>query len=412
MLPYHTAFPLTVQGANGAMTRSGGHMDLVNDFDTQYHLCMVRLRVVESYSGSLIASTQQRFGSFAAIRAWCDANVPNAAGYFSNYVFMDVFDEIDPVVPVPPRLYGKNRLWAGLTNKSPQHHYWRPRTTSCKYAALPHTVSSVAAMERAKVLHAIWINLYPAIPIPDPTVTPWTEAEFSMFWIAGNRWSRYDMPMFLSQALAINIVALGDRSYWDGSAVVQAESPSYWAYDQSTAEKCVYGSIAPTSPMFSQVFGTLPAFKLLGTAILAGESVIVGYPMTNGTGGHAVIVRPVGVDQWYVDNYDTTQYQLEAVGSTRHDERPKIRKLILTQVPDHRTAGPFSAPDIGYCFGASSTEILASPGKHSLSTGSVRLQYRDVNTGRVSPLSIPRIVPVARKRARPFSLLVVNEQAV
>lgn len=412
VMPGMTAFPLILKAALYSMNMSGGHVDLLESFDTTYRMCLVRLRVVDTPSGTLLASTQQRFANFAAVQTWVDANTPNNGSFFSANVFFDVADEIDSSVPVPTKLYGKNRLWAGLTNKASGHYYWRPKTTSCKFAGPPYSGSGGATLERAKVLKGIWEGLYPALPLSAPAL--WTEAEFSLFWISGDRRSRYDMPLFLSQALTVVNMPASDRYSWDGASATQAPLGSNWAYDQTTVEKCYYGSISSTSCNLSSHFGMRAAFKNLGPAILSGESVVVGYPMTDTvSGGHAVIIRPVGVDQWYVDNWDTTLYRLEAVGTTRHDERPKIRAINgLTQVPDRRVAGPFNAFDIGYCFGNTNNDRLLAPGKHSLSTGSVRLQYRNVNTGKVSPLSIPGIVPVVRKRARPFSLLVVNTHTV
>jgi hypothetical protein len=390
------------------MAASGGHLDLVTLFDTDYNLCMVRLRVL--FNGTQVTSTLQRFGSFSALLAWINANAPHSGGSFDSYVFVDVSDEIDASVPVPTKLYGKNRLWAGLTNKAPGHHYWRPKTTSCRYANTP--VSPFAATERAKTLRAIWTILYPTAVLPDPDVTPWTDAEFSLFWIAGNLRSRYDMPIFLLQGLSILVPSPGDRYYWNGIAPQQVVANTYFAYNAQASDKCAYGAIVASGPGFAQAFGARQAFVNLGMAILSGQSVVVGYPVVDGVGNPAVVVRPVGVDQWYVDNYDTTQYRLEAVGSTRHDERPKIQVLSLPQYPEQRAAGPFNALDIGACFGNTWSDRMASPGKHSLSTGSVRIQYRDTTTGKVSPLSIPHIVPVSRKRARPFSLLVKNTQMV
>jgi hypothetical protein len=257
---------------------------------------------------------------------------------------------------------------------------------------------------------AIWSLLYPSNPLPDPLT--WTDAEFSLFWISGTRRSRYDMPPFVTSG--IGIPSNGNDRFLLADGVLTPVNGETMVYNEQAATECAYGSIEQGGYSYGDAFAARQAFTRLGPAILEGGSVVVGYPLVDSVNQDvlAVLIRPVGVDQFYVDSFDDTRYRLEAVGSTRHDQRPKIRATTLFQAPTQRSAGPFDAADIGGCFGNTSYDRSLDPGRHSQSTGFVRIQYRDLVTGRVSPLSIPHIEPVARRRARPFSLLVTNSQTV
>lgn len=384
--------------------RSGGHVDLISNFDAHYSQCLVRLRVVSS--SVLVASTTQRFSSLASIVSWVNANTPVSLGVFSATVFMTVYDEIDGNIQPPAKVYGKNRLWAGLVSRAPRRYYWQPRTRSCEYGSVGST-SVVQA--RADALNGIWSILYPSSPLP-PTAS-WTSNEFGLFWITGNRRSRYDMPTFRPVGLAIYPFGGSGRYFWNGSAALPV-SGGFYQYNSSANDTCAYGVFGPGAPSFAYAFGSYGAFRFLGKSILSGMSAVVGYPLIGDSGELAVNIRPVGVDQWYFDSFDPSRYRLEAVGSTRHDQRPKLRNFPVTVFPDNRTTGPVDASSFNECFGGTLYDRNRDPGRHSKSTGMVRFQYRDLDTGLVSPLSSPRIVPVARRRARPFSLIVVNSPPV
>ncbi len=379
--------------------RSGGHVDLIRSFDAQYSRCLVRLRVVSS--SVLVASTTQRFSSLASIVSWVNANTPISLGQFAASVFMTVYDEIDGNIHPPAKVYGKNRLWAGLVSRAPRGYYWQPRTKSCEYGAVGST-SVVQA--RADALNGIWSALYPSSPLP--STSSWTASEFGLFWITGIRRSRYDMPTFRPAGLGIYPSGNG-RYFWNGSVPVPAAG-GFYQYNSSAADTCAYSVFAAGAPSFAYSFGSSGAFRLLGRSILSGMSAIVGYPLIGSGGELAVNIRPVGVDQWYFDSFDESRYRLEAVGSTRHNERPKLRNFPVTVFPDNRTTGAVDASSFNECFGGGLYDQNLNPGRHGKSTGIVQFQYRDLDTGLVSPLSSPRIVPVARRRARPFSLMVVN----
>jgi hypothetical protein len=398
----NSAFPTS----SGAMIQnsaaSGGSVDLTNFFDTIYFRCLIAIRVVD-VGGAVLFDFEQRFGSLADIATWINANVPNDGSFFTASVKMSVLDQIDGAIPMPPKVYGKNRFWAGLTSRAPKGFYWTPRTASAYYGAN----NTGPAPVFAAALEDVW-NLIHGVGTIVPSAG-WGNKEFGCFWINSNRLRRYDMPAFNPGSFFVTAANPNTRfTQVPGPATSPPLTPN-WVFSGIMG----YVAINPTATGWT-TFSQTGAFNQLAKHILEDWSVLACYGLAGSDGDLAVQVRPAGIDQMFFDWYDSSTHQLEVVGRTRIDFHPRIRVLTpLFFDALRRTAGPVSISQIRDSFGATSRqETLGIVGRHSYTTGEARFQLRRLQDNHVSPLTTARVAPVIRRRARPWVLRVTDGVSV
>jgi hypothetical protein len=399
-----SATPATNATVAETMSRSGGNVDLTTLFDTVYFRCRVHLRVVDAGTSTVILETTTSFASLADLVTWLNTNVPSSSGLFIAMCMIRVFDIIDGSIEMPSKVYGKNRFWAGLTNKASGGYYWSPRAYSCRYAdSQPTAVRTVFG----SALESMWTNIHGAGTINSSAT--WTGAEFACFWISRNRRRRFDMPAFSATALSVTSAPAGERMVQVPGPLTQNPGVPPWSFSGTIW----YAAIDSTATGFT-TFSRQESFSTLARLILSGWSVVVGYGLVSGAGELAVLVRPVGIDQLWFDWYDTAAYQLEAVGRTRRDIHPRIR---IIQPPQffalHRSAGPVDVTQFRESFGATARDdVTGVIGRHGYTTGEVRFQLRRLSDNYVSPLTTARVSPTIRKRARPWALGVVDGVSV
>lgn len=406
-----TPVPATDSNIRESILRRGGNMDFWETFDSNYSRSYVRLRFY-STGGSLVLDTTQVFANRAAITAFINANIASIGGFADQHVEIEVFDVEDAAIVPPPKIYGKNRFFAGLVSRSKQFEggmYYGYRTGSAFYANLSSTASIAA---RSLILNQMWSILYPGFPMPAPVT--WGPNEFGCFWVPRNRLRRYDMPAFNSSALRIDPGAGINRFVRNGGLTIP-RPPVTHVFNGTAGDQVAYGSL-DASGTGGFAFNSYDAFRTIAPQLANGASVIVGYPLYNGVTGQnlAVLVKPIGVDTFYVDVFDDSRYRIEAVGVQRENYRTRLRVLPSpAQYPLQRLAGPILVPDFSDSFGLTPSRPLigGQPGRHGYTTGSVRFQYRDLLTNRVSCLTQARIETISRRRARPWALLVRNDQA-
>lgn len=306
------------------------------------------------------------------------------------------------MIPIA-KVYGQNRLWHSLRGRGTR--YWQ-RLETCEAGA---NASPGPLAARQQVLADIWNQLYPGFPFTPATMS---NPEFACFWTSGNKLHRYDAPAFVPSA--VRLPAGSTRNCVDPvNPGVPILSGGFYQYATGQGDRCAYASIDP-SGNFAQSFGSSSAFKLLGRAILDGESVVVGLPLTDGV-NFSVLLKPVGIDTLFFSTFDPALWQLEAVGWSRNDGRPRIAVVPpLVQFPSRRTTGPLNITEIRSVFGGSATTVRqgGGPGRHSWTTGKIRFQLRELATGETTPLSDAEIVTRARRRAMPWSVVVTNHHGV
>lgn len=389
---------------------SGGNVEIVRDFDAYYSRCQVRLRWADQGDvGTYTREHTQVFANRAAIVAYINANTSVTGGQSDEYVTVEVFDVQESQLVPPAKVYGQNRVYATLVRRDPYggryHGYWTG-------SAIAADSSGGFKTPVATALKALWDSLgYPNV-LPPPI--SWGPDEFSVFWVSRNRLRRYDMPQFNASSLSIPFGAGRDRKVYNvavGAIVDRAASFDSTIYNAAAAQQATYVGVSPTGSITP--FDLSQSWREMGLRLSSGDSILIGYPLIRDLGGGiielSVFVKPVGVDVFSFESFDPTRYQLEAVGTLRNDFRPKVRPLSLSQAAPSRTAGFTTVPQLASAFGLQPNRFQSAfAGSHGYRSGSIRFQYRDLDTGRISSLSTAAIKPVWRQRARPFCLMVRN----
>ncbi len=393
---------------------TGGNVELFRDFGT-YSRCQVTLRwAPEDGSGLYTREVTQTFPNQASLVGYVDANTARLFdGSSAEYVVMEVFDIEDSLIVPPAKVYGQNRAYATMVRKSPRGRYHAYQTGSAAYTAGRSFSTPIAT-----ALKQIWDDLgYPNV-LPPPA--SWGANEFSLFWLSRNRMRRYDMPQFSPASLQIPGEVGQDRKvYNSNTGTITDRAPVGFAtgYNPGASERVSYASINALGGVTAISYQD--SWRGLGVALGSGGSILVGYPLIRefapGEFEYSIFVKPVGVDTFSFEVFDPARYRLEAVGVLRNDFRPKLRPLTLSQ-PDGteqagaRTAGFINSGAVAQALGLQPNRFQAAyAGSHGYRSGSVRFQYRDLVTGRVSGLSSAAIKPVWRQRARPFALMVRNQ---
>lgn len=406
--------PASEAAIGNAVQSNGGNVALWDYFDTTYYRCKVRLRFSD-WSDAPYLDVTRTFANRAEITTFVNDNRTSE----SVLVEMEVFDVIDGNMLPPPNVYAKNRLYSGLISRNMinrEGRYWGNKPDSCYYATYP----SGSASLRALLLSEMWSKIHPSVSMPAPG--DWTAAEFGCFWLSTNRLRQYDMPQF-SGTLAIpdgprsatttRYVRLFDSAPpTSASTEPRASGPDLLSTQWGTLSETpqvFYGALNPGANGFL-TWSTYQAFQNNAIQIGRGWSVIAGYPLYRQIPETtqwelSVLIKPVGVDSFFFDTFDTDRYQLEAVGTYRNDGR-----LMLQQVPvayqdyAHRSTAPVLVNELYQTFRPTRRSVAS--GRAGYGPGRVRFQYRDLLTNRVSSYSPAGIEPVVRKRARPFALMV------
>jgi hypothetical protein len=393
---------------------TGGNVELFRDFGT-YSRCQVTLRwAPEDGSGPYTREVTQTFANQASLVAYVAANTAlQVDGTSAEYVVMEIFDVEDSLIVPPAKVYGQNRAYATMVRLSPRGRYHAYQTGSAAYTAGRSFSTPIAI-----ALKQIWDALgYPNV-LPPPAL--WGADEFSLFWLSRNRMRRYDMPQFSPASLQIPGEVGQDRKVYNsntGTITDRATVGFATGYNPGASERVSYASINSTGSVTGISYQD--SWRGLGVALGSGGSILVGYPLIRefapGEFEYSVFVKPVGVDTFSFEAFDPARYRLEAVGVLRNDFRPKLRPLTLsqpngTEQAGARTAGFITSGAVAQALGLQPNRFQqAYAGSHGYRSGSVRFQYRDLVTGRVSGLSSAAIKPVWRQRARPFALMVRNQ---
>ena len=395
---------------------AGGNVELFRDFDAHYTRCQVTLRwAPEDGFGPYTREVTQTFSDRASLVAYVAANTtPQIDGTSAEYVVMEVFDIEDSLIVPPSKVYGQNRAYATMVRLDP----YGGRYHGYKTGSAAHTAGRAFSTPIAIALKRIWDDLgYPNIL---PPAASWGPDEFSLFWLSRNRMRRYDMPQFNGSSLQVPDGAGLDRKVYNATtATITDRAPVGFAtgYNPGASQRVTYASINSAGSVTGINF--VDSWRGLGVALGSGGSILVGYPLIRefapGEYEYSIFIKPVGVDTFSFEAFDPTRYRLEAVGVLRNDFRPKLRPLTLSQPngaeqAGGRTAGFINSGDIARALGLQPVRFQqAYAGSHGYRSGSVRFQYRDLETNRVSGFSSAEIKPVWRQRARPFCLMVRNQ---
>lgn len=376
--------PLTVNDLVNTYGIKRGNLDLLTSTPS-YAGCRWRMEYLNTTPPTVIDNLT--FSTAQEIVDWVNANVPQAAGRFTPDVQVAAYDVIDPSIDPLFKIMGKNRTFSRFRAFD---KYWSPST---------QTVDN----EFAVFLDGLWTSVWGA---PVPTGNPpasWGD-EFRLFWVPSNHRRLYLLPNtgfqmdLTSSAGNRQMIQISDDT-------LQPATTSSWSTDPSRNPR--YGVMDPSGTSF-EYYSLSDGFKQLPNSLLNGNSVVIGYPMVDGSGNRSVYVKPVGVDIFHTNWFDDSRYQLEAVGALDRDGQNRVRVLSPETTPQPRlnSGGLYALSDflVPLAFPNSSTHRGGS-----YRPGDVRFQLRDLTTNRVSPFSNAKIGWDFKKRFRPLAALVRND---
>lgn len=407
-----TPMPAGIAEIDYNCTMQSGHAELWQKFDQRYFRCQVRIAwAVYPDDAAVRREVVKTFPDRASLLAFINANTTTGEGLAAEYVSIEVFDLVDTSIAPPPKVFGKNRFFAALisgavyNNIQSKGHYHGYQTGSCYFS------NSKQPQFRADVLNALWNALYPGSPMP--ATNTWTSEEFGCFWLPRNRARRYQLPAFNANSLSIpdgDGSAAYRRVRLAGVTVPRPFGAGGRTDYNGAVPQPAYVAIDPAASSY-EVVAFIDTYKALQAYLREGWSVLIGYPLIRTTEDGdelSVFVKPVGVDSFFFDSFDSARYQLEVVGVYDRQNYTKMKPLtVLFSDFANRTAGPVSSLQIADVmgFGSSRTNSYAA-GRHGYNGGKAKFQLRDLQTNRVSPLSAGTVESCWRRRGRPFSLEV------
>lgn len=390
------------------MDVSGGNRHFITDFKP-YALCQCRVKIYDS-GNTFISQTDTQFADHSAIAAWVTANVPNDGVSFTHFATMEVFDIIDNALVPPAKVYGHNKLWTVLTTRKYQHRYWSVNGDTSSFNVQGQNVIDNVI---GPVFKQLVIDMLPGLPTGfDPS----SQKSWGTVWFSPIYRSRYDMPGFRPESCLVNS-GNGNRWAMDNSGSFSlAASNKDFRYDTNAAEPyyLALDSSGTNAIHFSASEGLKGSGSSnrgrLGQALIQGYSVVLVYPLVDPDAkNRSFYIKPVGIEQIYFSQFDGAQYRIEAVGTHRHDKRPRLLPLKIDKFdPRTRSAGPVAVFSFARQLMCQQWGSSTPAGSHSHTSGQARFQYRDLVTGRVSPLTSATLSTVARKRGRPVSWLIKN----
>lgn len=406
-------FPMVVGTSTNelqwVMNVSGGSQAFVSDF-TPYSFCECRVKVYDG-SNALTLQVDTQFADHAAIAAWVNANVPNDGVNFTHFATMEVFDIIDNAIVPIAKVYGKNRLWTTLSSPR-RHRSWSLRGNISLFNLAAASGVPIGSLQPA--IQGMLTSMFPAHPGYSASFTMNGGKEMGTFWVSPVYRNRYDMPGFRPESCLVQGTSAGspDRWTWDGAGYTAAVNGEQYRYDTNANGPHYLSLDVGLGATFFTAADALHQSGSGGTLareLLRGSSVLLCYPLVSSDGKFwSVYLKPVGVDQVFFNQFADDLYRVEAVGTQRNDKRPRLKPLLPARIsPTHRSAGQVSIHEFISVAFQQTTPTTKS--MHSHTSGSVRFQLRDIETGKVSPLSSATLTTIARKRGRPISWLVKNK---
>lgn len=369
--------PLTVNALVSETSIKRGNVDLIRNVE-KYSRCQWRMEFIDSTPP--VVFDDLSFGSQQDIVDWVNANVPQAGGFFTESCHLAAYDQIDGDLPPIFKVMGKNRTFSRWRNF---FRYWS---------------SGQVVNTTPQLLQDLWTFIYGA-PLPTP-VGSWTD-EYGLFWTPQNHKRLYQLPA-LGFTLGLQ-GGPGQRRMRLPDDSISPATTGEWTTDPGFSPGYVASDATQNT---SDLFDAASAERHLALNLAQGNSIVIGYPMTDGLGNRALYLKPVGIDTFHTNWYDPSQYRLEAVGAYARDGHIRIHPLTSPQSTPQaslNSGGLFSLSEV-----MTSVAFSNSSNLRGQKPGPVAFQLRDLMTNRVSALAHPRIQWDYKKRFRPLAAIVRN----
>ena len=347
----------------------------------QYYLC----EILEVDSNTVFARhAPQRFATDTALFNYINDNCSKTSGSFDYSVVVKCWDIVDSSIPTITKIYGQNYVLA--TCKGHKSYFKKAPKGGCNIDSDVRAQSFLQAT-------------FKALGIPRAVPNPPTEDDRRMINYTANK-TRFYGPISLNQ------------SVWDGvkRAIMMYDTTtsSFTTFTSGSYQidinnpKVIY-TLSRGSGLADYNYADMDATGLR-VFMRHNYSKVLAYKLSRSSGRYVgALIKPVGIDQFNVNAFDNSRYQLEA-----HITRDNNKKLytVATQT------GTQTSDIAGDCASIFTIkDILASIGTtEEPSYGSWTTQYnkitfalRDKQTGARSEISRVYIYGKKGQRIYPFA---------
>ena len=349
-------------------------------------------------------------GSFASrsdLLTYIAANTTEsgvAPGSVAQTVKITASDKLSDHVPQLKKVYGVNQAFYRF-----RKNYYNKRRPHVDELGLSAHAWQTKADE---LIAAVWLDTY---GVPYPVSPPFTDNDYRTVWISRHYQSMYSIK---TDNLSTNHFGESNgRNVADNSSVVTYQQPIYGPVIHNPVvfpTRVVAVGINPGNPVVAWMRNITKAsdqYKVHrdyikgsqpGTALLAFIPIYT----TNDNNLKALVCKPYGISEVYVDWFDQAKYDLEAVAHFENDRNLKVLNISslksLRGMRQKNSTGPVYITDLSSLFVYPSRQLL-----HTNRTPIVRFRLREKGTSRVGELSTSYIA--LEKRAMCWVYVVKND---
>ena len=317
---------------------------------------------------------------------WKNTNIPNNGITFDNIVVLRMYDEVDTSIPVISKLYGINRIF--LFYKASGNYYKKLKCFSEQWYV----------ENGDQLLYNMWTSANGSGPSQSDFTA--TNIGSRAFWIASNYHKMYGCIRNNE-----TMPPSGARTAWNTSTSSWTTSPGTMMMVTSSSRRLLYDVSTRT---WQIQYGIDSNTFILEVLKDPNKSALYfarmrGYSNTN---ERAVYVSPIGIDDLYIDAFDTTLYDLEAVYITSGQQ------IFFQKVnPDsnrqsvHRNS--FCIPRSEWLNDRAISQFVEPMRKtNSFQFPRIYFRLRDKSTNRVGSLTKSYITLIKKSNYKPWQLLV------
>ena len=258
-----------------------------------------------------------------------------------------------------------------------------------------------AVVERSpdnEILDRLWEQAFGQRLTVQAGTPTWTSQLYNMFWLPRNHRQIYrgTRPNSVVESNGSGRQALNGSAILPAFGIYITGEPSYVASSNGT-----FAGAYDANQAMSRVFDDLRR----------GRSIVYGVPL-NGPQGRAMFIKPLGIDDVFVNYYDESLFRLEAVVHTDRDGQRRI--VVMTPgrpngqlAANNDLSGPFQ---LGPAFDQSMLGSLDTQlDGHGTKAGNISFQLRRLSDNAVSPIASGQVRTIHRNRWVPHGFIVSND---
>jgi len=400
IMPLGDMYPETLADLN-TLAAGRGAGQLVRFWDTKYG-SRVKFQVQNTTLGTYTDDYSWPLKNDFV--AWKNANIPNGGGVFTQQIIVRAYDELDPDVPVIDKISGTNRVYAGLMGRK------RYKKHKPHFGGTHYNWTEGHAMK-----HLMFTTCWPMLA-PFVTVADFNDGEdapgAATIWTTKSKLPLYTFPpVGYSTPLWYGAGGRGAGCVnWEGLNPVGAGVYT-WLAPKILFWSGATGGVGAGDASDCTIYDPADAGQMYAlvnmTKLYSWHSMLLFYPIVGDQVDEdiAVFAKPVGQDLFFINWFDSTLYDLEAVYQTR--DRQKVYFEVINPATFYRAYAKGDAIGIPKAYITPSYSRNTSKHCDQQRPFDVYFRLRDKSTGRVGALSRACIRTFRRWYKSPIITLVV-----